>query len=89
MRGKAELPAGLKLPGELRLKLRRPTAKDAAAAEGRRSEPSEVGGPEVGASRRPRTAYRSEDRPAFRAGPNVPEYEGPPEDDSWIIGIDG
>ena len=28
MRGKAELPAGLKLPGELRLKLRRPTAKD-------------------------------------------------------------
>ena len=31
MRGKAELPAGLKLPGELRLKLRRPTAKDAPA----------------------------------------------------------
>ena len=27
MRGKAELPAGLKLPGELRLKLRRPTAR--------------------------------------------------------------
>ena len=38
MRGKAELPAGLKLPGELRLKLRRPAAKDAVAAEGRRSE---------------------------------------------------
>ena len=37
MRGKAELPAGLKLPGELRLKLRRPTAKDAARlrSEGR------------------------------------------------------
>ena len=30
MRGKAELPAGLKLPGELRLKLRRPVAKDAS-----------------------------------------------------------
>ena len=30
MRGKAELPAGLKLPGELRLKLRRPAAKDAS-----------------------------------------------------------
>ena len=30
MRGKAELPAGLKLPGDLRLKLRRPAAKDAA-----------------------------------------------------------
>jgi ATP-dependent DNA helicase RecQ len=30
MRGKADLPAGLKLPGELRLKLRRPTAKDAS-----------------------------------------------------------
>ena len=28
MRGKAELPAGLKLPGELRLKLRRPMAKE-------------------------------------------------------------
>ena len=30
MWGKADLPAGLKLPGELRLKLRRPVAKDAA-----------------------------------------------------------
>ena len=30
MRGKAELPAGLKLPGDLRLKLRRSAARDAA-----------------------------------------------------------
>ena len=30
MRGKAELPAGLKLPGDLRLKLRRPAAKNAS-----------------------------------------------------------
>jgi ATP-dependent DNA helicase RecQ len=39
MRGKADLPSGLRLPGELRLKLRRPKARDKRAEVGaQRSE---------------------------------------------------
>ncbi len=39
MRGKADLPSGLRLPGELRLKLRRPKARDKRAeVGGQRSE---------------------------------------------------
>ena len=45
MRGKADLPVGLKLPGELRLKLRRPAARTAGArlAEPRSAARSMVG----------------------------------------------
>ncbi len=38
MRGKTELPTGLKLPGELRLKLRRPVAKEKAEGGRRKAE---------------------------------------------------
>ena len=74
MRGKAGLPAGLKLPGELRLKLRRPTAKDAsrAKAAGQRAD-SQVPNP-------PQTARLSSQ------APDLADFDGPPEDDSWIIG---
>ena len=87
MRGKAELPAGLKLPGELRLKLRRPTAKDS-------SRPKVGGqGPEVGSQRSevgdqksaPATSPPKIAQPFGQAADEA-DYEGPPEDESWIIG---
>ncbi len=87
MRGKAELPAGLKLPGELRLKLRRPTAKDS-------SWPKVGGqGPEVGSQRSevgdqksaPATSPPKIAQPFGQAADEA-DYGGPPEDESWIIG---
>ena len=80
MRDKAELPAGLKLPGELRLKLRRPTAKDTSRPKngGPRSE---VGGQmSQPAARPPKIAQPSSQTP------DAVDYEGPPADDAWIIG---
>ncbi len=99
MRGKADLPAGLKLPGELRLKLRRPKAA---------AQKSEVGGqrPERQAPSRPRSVQPLDQPPDVAddnegeeggAGgqkstvlpsalvPATAEYEHPPDDD-WIIG---
>jgi len=74
MRGKAGLPAGLKLPGELRLKLRRPTAKDASRAKAAgQGADSQVPNP-------PQTAQLSSQ------APDLADFDGPPEDDSWIIG---
>ncbi len=90
MRGNAELPAGLKLPGDLRLKLRRPAAgvgqafqpdNDASRSEieGRRSE---VGGRKSEPDTRlPKTAVRRSGPP-----PDASDDEGRPDDDYWIIG---
>jgi ATP-dependent DNA helicase RecQ len=99
MRGKADLPAGLKLPGELRLKLRRPVAKDAGVqklpspaeerggGEGVQKLPSPSGrgaGGESGLPPRSSTPQESVER--SDRPPDVAKYEPPPADDSWIIG---
>jgi ATP-dependent DNA helicase RecQ len=81
MRGKAELPASLRLPGELRLKLRRSNAA-------RRVSDVEIQKSEV---RSQRISIQTS-RPTETAGPSDPysavgnDDEFPP-DDSWIIGL--
>jgi ATP-dependent DNA helicase RecQ len=146
MRGKAELPAGLRLPGELRLKLRRPTARvgqafqpdksggelpaagvgqadrdhdhdhdhdheymvpdmvpdtvpdtvpepDRSGGELRRPAAKDAARSEVGDQRSEVRRQRSAPdasppkiaQPSGQA-PDLSEYEGPPEDDAWIIG---
>jgi ATP-dependent DNA helicase RecQ len=88
MRGKADLPAGLKLPGELRLKLRRPAARDSSPvkAGGQRSEAggqrSEVRDQRSG----PQPASPPQNVQPLGQAPNVTDYERPPEEESWIIG---
>jgi len=88
MRGKAELPSGLKLPGELRLKLRRPAAKDAARAKVG-DQKSEAGGQtscevvnqtSIPTASPPKIAHLSDN------SPGAPDLERSLEEDSWIIG---
>jgi ATP-dependent DNA helicase RecQ len=91
MRGKAELPIGLKLPGELRLKLRRPAAKEsskpgatAKAAGIEQVMPSNDAANKSSAPTESCISPESCER-SCRAS-DVPEYEGPPADDVWITG---
>ena len=89
MRGKAELPAGLKLPGDLRLKLRRPAAKDAArpkvapSAAGIEKVPKEAA-VQYSASSQPPSPPKSS-QSLEQALDSVMD-QGPPDDDSWIVG---
>jgi ATP-dependent DNA helicase RecQ len=95
MRGKAELPAGLKLPNELWLKLRRPVAKKDAVAKGtERSAQHDAMASgvdnrraEVEASQSQAGTRNIEPGPQFAESPQPEaDYDGPPSYDSWIIG---
>ena len=93
MRGKADLPAGLKLPGELRLKLRRPAAKDAArpkvAARRGRNRPGRRSAKAAAVQYSAPASNRQirQSLPNLQSqAPDVADDDGPPEDDSWIIG---
>ena len=88
MRGKAELPAGLKLPGRPAAELRRPAAKDVARPK---VAPSAAGIEKV-----PKEAAVQFRHPHSRQSAKVYQSleqalasvtdEGPPDDDSWIVG---
>ncbi|MGA2257671.1 MAG: RecQ family ATP-dependent DNA helicase [Thermoguttaceae bacterium] len=91
MRGKAELPAGLRLPGELRLKLRRPAARDAArpkvapsAAGIDKDKIHEDAAEQYSAPPPPPNPPKTVQR--LGEAPDVADDQGPPEGDSWIIG---
>jgi ATP-dependent DNA helicase RecQ len=78
MRGKADLPPGLKLPGELRLKLQRPKARD---------KKSEVGGQR--SEVRDQAGWHGIATPTLRNDVEQTSEivnEGPPDDEPWIIG---
>ena len=89
MRGKAELPAGLKLPSELWLKLRRPAAKDAARPKVASSTAGiEKVQKDAEPSPQPPHSRYSSPKPlqSLRQPPESVVDHGPPDDDSWIIG---
>ncbi len=87
MRGKAELPAGLRLPSELRLKLRRPAARVRQAFQPDRVTATATVEPKVGGQRSEAGGQRSEPaasvpqitQPSGQS-PDAAHDDGPPEE---------
>jgi len=97
MRGKADLPHGLKLPGELRLKLRRPVAQDAGRSK---AAASGAGADEDIVQDDARVQFSAPPPPPNPPKPVLPlgrtsgdaDAQGPPRGESWVfesMGDDG